>query len=103
MESIEEATVKAIAIEAKYKRLDKKDDKHTTVSRSDQKNKGRQIKDGLTQKNYCDHCNFSGHVKNKYWILYPELRLKNQKTNQGRKDKKAMLVVQQAKDLITKL
>ena len=48
MESIEEATVKAIAIEAKYKRLDKKEDKHTTVSISNWKNKGKQIKDGPT-------------------------------------------------------
>ena len=35
VKQIEEATVKVIAIEAKYKRLDKKDDKHTTTSRSD--------------------------------------------------------------------
>ena len=41
MESIEEATVKAISIEAKYKRLDKKNDKHKTVSRSYWKNKGK--------------------------------------------------------------
>ena len=93
IESIEEATVKAIAIEAKYKRLDKKDDKHTTISRSDWKNKGKQIKDGPIQKNYCDHCNSSRHVKNKCWILHPELRPKNQRNNQGRNDMKTTLIV----------
>ena len=99
VESIEEAIVKAIVVKAKYKRLDKKDDKYITVSRFDWKNKGKKIKDDPTQKNYCDHYNSSGHVKNKCWILYLELRPKNQRNNQGRNDRKATLTMQQAEDL----
>ncbi|CAL8994908.1 unnamed protein product [Prunus brigantina] len=50
VDTIEEATVKAIAIEAKNKRTDKKDDRSKPVNKTDWQKKGKQSKEGQTQK-----------------------------------------------------
>lgn len=76
IENIEDATIKAIAIEVKNKRLNKRDNKQSIRSH-DWKGKWKQSKEGQAQKNYCENCYISGHVKDKCWILYPELKLKN--------------------------
>ncbi|CAL2244416.1 unnamed protein product [Prunus armeniaca] len=99
VDTIEEATVKAIAIEAKNKKTDKKDDRSKPVNKTDWQKKGNQSKEGQTQKVYCDHCQTSRHAKDKCWILHPELRLKHKKNNQGRNDRKATLTAQQAEEL----
>ncbi|CAL9019205.1 unnamed protein product [Prunus brigantina] len=99
VDTIEETTVKAIAIEAKNKRIDKKDDRSKPVNKNDWQKKGKQRKEGQTQKVYCDHCQTSRHAKNKCWILHPELRPKREKNNQGRNDRKATLTAQQAEEL----
>ncbi|CAL8998775.1 unnamed protein product [Prunus brigantina] len=61
--------------------------------------KGKQSKEGQTQKVYCDHCQTSRHAKDKCWILHSELRSKREKNNQGRNDRKATLTAQQAEEL----
>ncbi|CAL2266527.1 unnamed protein product [Prunus armeniaca] len=94
IDTIEEATVKAIAIEAKNKRTDKKDDKLKLVNKTDWQKKGKQSKEGQTQKVYCDHCQTSRHAKDKCWILHPELWPKREKNNQGRNDRKTTLTAQ---------
>ena len=50
IESIEEATLKTIANEAKNKWFDKKEDKPKSSKNLDWKRKGEQIKDDWTQK-----------------------------------------------------
>ncbi|CAL2256726.1 unnamed protein product [Prunus armeniaca] len=99
VDTIEEATVKAIAIEAKNKRTDKRDDRSKPVNKTDWQKKGKQSKEGQTQKVYCDHCHTSKHAKDKCWILHPEFRPKREKNNQGRNDRKATLTTQQAEEL----
>ncbi|CAL2271019.1 unnamed protein product [Prunus armeniaca] len=94
VDTIEEAIVKAIAIEAKNKRIDKKDDRSKPVNKTNWQTKGKQSKEGQRQKVYCDHCQTSRHAKDKCWILHHELWPKRQKNNQGRNDRKATLTAQ---------
>ncbi|CAL9009185.1 unnamed protein product [Prunus brigantina] len=95
VDTIEEATMKAIAMEAKNKRTDKKDDRSKHVNKTDWQKKRKQSKKGQTQKVHCDHCQTNKHAKDKCWILHPKLRPKREKNNQGRNDKKAILTAQQ--------
>ncbi|CAL2259851.1 unnamed protein product [Prunus armeniaca] len=99
VDTIEDATMKAIAIEAKNKRTDKKDDRSKPVNKTDWQKKGKQSNEGQTQNVYCDHCQTSRHAKDKCWILNPELRPKREKNNQGRNDRKATLTAQRAEEL----
>ncbi|KAL6284904.1 hypothetical protein ACE6H2_015833 [Prunus campanulata] len=94
VDTIEEAIVKAIAIESNNKRTDKKDDKSKPVNKTHWQKKGKQNKEGQTQKVYFDHCQTSRHAKDKCWILYHELRPKHEKNNQGRIDRKTTLTTQ---------
>ncbi|XP_016648322.1 PREDICTED: uncharacterized protein LOC107880736 [Prunus mume] len=99
VDTIEEATVKAIAIEVRNKRTDKKDDRSKPINKTDWQKKGKQSKEGQTQKVYCDHYQTSIHAKDKCWILHHELWPKREKNNEGRNDRKATLVAQQAEEL----
>ncbi|TXG50795.1 hypothetical protein EZV62_023319 [Acer yangbiense] len=99
VETIEDATVKAIAIESKNKRIDKRDEKQSSSNKNDWKKTGEQSKNGSARKNYCDHCQISGHIKEKCWRLHPELQPQTKKNNEGRKSKTATLMTQHVEEI----
>ncbi|KAF6158965.1 hypothetical protein GIB67_042046 [Kingdonia uniflora] len=85
--NIEDATVKAIAIEDKYLKSDKEDDKNKLGYKSSWKyeHKGESKGEGsLSKENSCNHCKASGHISYICWKLYPELRPKEEKSKKER-------------------
>ena len=50
VDTIKEATMNAIVIETKNKRIDKKDNRSKPVNKNDWQKKGKQSKEGQTQK-----------------------------------------------------
>ncbi|KAF6149556.1 hypothetical protein GIB67_003704 [Kingdonia uniflora] len=84
VENIEDATVKAIAIEGKYLKSDKKDDKSKSGYKSTWKfdQKAESKGEGSSFKGtICSHCKANGHNFDRCWKLHPELRLKEEKGN----------------------
>ncbi|KAF6140686.1 hypothetical protein GIB67_013979 [Kingdonia uniflora] len=90
VENIEDATVKAISIEGKYLKSDKKDVKNKSGYTGNWKfnQKGESKGEGSSFKGtICSHCKATGYNSDRRYKLYPELRPKEEN---GKKDKRVL-------------
>ncbi|KAF6141661.1 hypothetical protein GIB67_001213 [Kingdonia uniflora] len=85
--NIEDATVKAIAIERKYLKIDKEDDKIKSGYKSSLKNEHKEEAKGAwssSKEYHCNHCKTSEHIYDYCWKLHPKLRPKEEKSKKER-------------------
>ncbi|KAF6155284.1 hypothetical protein GIB67_019810 [Kingdonia uniflora] len=96
--SKKKGVMEAIAIEGKYLKSDKEDDKVKSGYKSSWKNehKGEAKGEETSYKEFhCNHCKASGHLSDYCWKLHPELRPKEEKCN---KEKYALAAEVQQED-----
>jgi len=91
VESIEEASAKAIAIEGKLKKYETKGDgKHSgskptgSYTKKEEQKKGKGESDGKSGL-VCSNCNATGHTVDKCWEKYPHLKPKGLRRKEEKK------------------